>query len=290
MYRASFLELGNALESTRTAVVLAVAETLNTATSEVIAHYNFEPAEVAKLLLQTHPAQSYHFSDTEGRLYERIIAESCEYIVDIASQLPQFNERTLAEILKREGQLITIAEKILQEVARMRAELDPQVEAARFELEYRRAVVRRLDELELFGSGMSITGRRYSLSLAYVTLSLEERERYIHPLKYRGTDVFPFDKEVSTETVRRISSVNEVLSDARAVLIRGDAASGKTTLMQWIAVQSASQAFQQSLSAWNATIPFYIRLRQHVPLDSSTPPVWPAPDAFPGLTAPAIAG
>jgi len=122
-------------ESTRTAVALAVAQTLNTATSEVIAQHNFEPAEVAKLLLLNHPAQSYHFSDTEGRLYERIISESCEYVVDIASQLPQFTERTLAEILKREGQLITIAEKILQEVARMRAELNPEVEAARFELE-----------------------------------------------------------------------------------------------------------------------------------------------------------
>jgi len=132
-------------ENERMAVAEAVADTLNAATSEVIAQQNFEPAEVARQLLLAHPARSYFFSEAEGHLYERIIKESCQYIVDIASQLPHFTERTLAEILQREGQLITIAEKILEEVARMRAELDPQLESARFEVDYRRAVVRDLE-------------------------------------------------------------------------------------------------------------------------------------------------
>jgi len=60
-------------ESSRTAVALAVADTLNAAASEVIARRNFEPREVAKLLLQDHPASSYHFSEAEERLYERTI-------------------------------------------------------------------------------------------------------------------------------------------------------------------------------------------------------------------------
>ncbi len=237
-------------------------------------------------------AQSvYFFSEAEGHLYERIIKESCQYIVDIASQLPHFTERTLAEILQREGQLITIAEKILEEVARMRAELDPQLESARFEVDYRRAVVRHLDELELFGSGMSITRRKYSLSLAYVTLSLEQKERTTHQPKERGMrEHFSIESEASETTVRRVTSVNELLVDARAVLIRGEAGSGKTTLLQWIAVQSASKSFPQPLHAWNETIPFYIRLREYVPADTSTLPVWPAPEAFPGSIASAIVG
>jgi len=278
-------------ENERMAVAEAVADTLNAATSEVIAQQNFEPAEVARQLLLAHPARSYFFSEAEGHLYERIIKESCQYIVDIASQLPHFTERTLAEILQREGQLITIAEKILEEVARMRAELDPQLESARFEVDYRRAVVRHLDELELFGSGMSITRRKYSLSLAYVTLSLEQKERTTHQPKERGMrEHFSIESEASETTVRRVTSVNELLVDARAVLIRGEAGSGKTTLLQWIAVQSASKSFPQSLHAWNETIPFYIRLREYVPADTSTLPVWPAPEAFPGSIASAIVG
>src|SRR5947209_4200329 len=77
-------------EQSRTAVAMAVAETLNTATSELLARKDLEPVEIARQLLKDHPASSYLFSDTEGRLYEQIVGESCQYIVDIASQLPHF--------------------------------------------------------------------------------------------------------------------------------------------------------------------------------------------------------
>ncbi|HEU5229140.1 MAG TPA: NACHT domain-containing protein, partial [Ktedonobacteraceae bacterium] len=258
-------------EETRTAIALAAAETLNAATSEVLARRNLQPIEVARYLLNAYPPASYHFSDAEGRLYERIISEACTYIIDIASQLPQFTERTLAEVLKREGQLIAIAEKILQEVARMRAALDPELEAAQFELDYRRAVIRHLDELELFGSGMSMTSRKYSLSLAYVSLSLEQTVEYTDPhFDERAAMLFHTEKEErGPRTIRQVMSIDELLPDAQLLLIRGEAGSGKTTLLQWIAVQSAAQSFSPQLQAWNGTIPFYIRLRQHTHTDAS---------------------
>lgn len=55
-------------EQSRTAVAMAAAETLNTATSELLARHDLEPIEIARQLLTDHPARSYHFSDTEGRL------------------------------------------------------------------------------------------------------------------------------------------------------------------------------------------------------------------------------
>ena len=45
--------------------------------------------------------------------------------------------------------------------------------AARFEEDYRRAVIRKLDELELFGVDAPATSRRHRLSIAYITLSVE---------------------------------------------------------------------------------------------------------------------
>ncbi len=162
-------------EGSQTAIALAVAHTLNKATSSLLARHDLEPAEIADQLLREHPARSYHFSDVETHLYELIVNESCQYIVDIASQLPHFTERTLAEVLMRERHLVDIAERTVQEVAHLRAQLNPQVEVARFELDYRRAVLRKLDELELFGSSMSVTARKYSLSLAYVALSLDHQ-------------------------------------------------------------------------------------------------------------------
>ncbi len=278
-------------EATRTAIALAVTETLNTATSELLARHDLEPVEIASQLLKDHPARSYHFSDSEGRLYEQIIGESCQYIVEIASQLPHFTERTLAEVLTRERHLVEIAEHTVQEVARLRAQLNPQVEAARFELDYRRTVIRKLDELELFGSGMSVTARKYSLSVAYVALSLEQQ--VLKPpsaREWRGAHLFENDPDGRPQMVRTISGLSTVLAESPYLLLRGDAGSGKTTLMQWIAVQSASQCFPQELTSWNGTVPFFIRLRQHVPLNSESEPSWPAPEAFPALVAPAIAG
>ena len=275
-------------EESRTAVALAVADTLNTATSELLARHDLEPVEIARELLKDHPARSYHFSDTESRLYEQIVSESCQYIVDIASQLPHFTERTLAEVLTRERHLVEIAERTVQEVMRLRAELNPQVEAARFEMDYRRTVIRKLDELELFGSGMSVTARKYSLSLAYVELSLEQLVLKPQVGVYRPG---AFDlTESKPQVVQTITGLSTVLVESPYLLLRGDAGSGKTTLMQWIAVQAASQCFPQELASWNGTVPFFIRLRQHIHGEGESEPIWPAPEDFPGLVAPAIAG
>ncbi|HWS83193.1 MAG TPA: NACHT domain-containing protein [Ktedonobacteraceae bacterium] len=166
-------------EGSRTAVALAVAETLNTISGEAMVQLNLDPSRLATYLLDKHPATGYHFNETETLLYQRIISESCAYIVDIASQLPTFNKDTSVEILKREGQILGIANEILQEVSWMRKQLNPQEkdaqEAAHFELEYRRAVLRNLDTLQLFGTDVTVSSRRHRLSVAYVMLSVERK-------------------------------------------------------------------------------------------------------------------
>src|SRR6266568_2999389 len=59
-------------EGSRTAIALAVADTLNTATSALLVRNDLEPVEIAHQLLIDHPARSYHFSEIEGHLYEQI--------------------------------------------------------------------------------------------------------------------------------------------------------------------------------------------------------------------------
>ncbi len=281
-------------EGARTAVALEVGETLNRITSEMVVKRDLEPTAIARQLLQERSAQDCGFSEGEGMLYERTVKESCMYIVEIAKDLPQFTERTYAEILSREGQLLGIADKILAEVARMRAEQDPTLKGSQFELEYLRTVRLKLDRLELFGSGMSMANRRYSLSLAYITLSVERRVmRELMPFE-RGRKILrsPIDlaesgdeEEKVEEIVRQTEAVDEALKDAQSVLIFGEAGSGKTTLLQWIAVQAATHTLPVSLQAWNTAVPFYIRLRQHVAEAS-----WPMPEAFVKAVAPEIAG
>ncbi|HEX2418240.1 MAG TPA: NACHT domain-containing protein, partial [Micromonosporaceae bacterium] len=57
--------------------------------------------------------------------------------------------------------------------------------------------------------------------------------------------------------------VEDVLASTRRLFVRGQAGLGKTTLLQWIAVQSARQSFPERLADWNDTVPFLVRLRRH---------------------------
>jgi NACHT N-terminal Helical domain 1/NACHT domain/Leucine Rich repeats (2 copies) len=276
---------GDLDEGSREAVARAVAETLSTAniTAEILAQHDLEPSRLARYLLSTYASFTHYFNETERLLYQRVISESCEYIVNIASQLPRFNERTFAEVLKREGQLLSTTEQTLQEIRRMREQINPMAGASHFELEYRRAVGRNMDVVQLFGTDVSAASRRYRLSVAYVTLSVEQRINEHKAAREEKDAHSPTTGGFQQSSSRRIVSVDKALAGVNRLLIRGQAGSGKTTLLQWIAVNSASQTFGGSLGDWNDTLPFYIRLRQYAESDL------PAPEAFLKVTAPAIA-
>lgn len=268
-------------EGSRTSVALAVAETLNMASSAVLAQFNLEPTELEKYLL-THPQGTAYFNDIENNLYRSIISESCAYIVDIASQLPTFTESTFREILKRENYLLEIAKQTLEEMFRLREQADPMVGVPQFELKYRRAVVSKLDELRLFGVNIPLTSRRHRLSVAYVTLSVKQQSM-LDTSANKSTLKMASPVEYEAEIDEEIVSVEAALSESRYLLIRGAAGSGKTTLLQWIAVNSALQSFKEPLMKWNSTIPFYISLR------SCSEISLPGPEDFPKFISTAIA-
>ena len=47
-------------------------------------------------------------------------------------------------------------------------------------------------------------------------------------------------------------------------MIFGRAGSGKTTVLQWIAVRAARSDFEGALTQLNGYIPFFVRLREYV--------------------------
>src|SRR6266567_122199 len=277
-------------EGSRSAVLLTATETINKSklSSEIIAEYNLDPMALAKYVLETYPEATRVFNENEGAFYRRIIEEACIYIVDIAPQLPSFSEQSFAEILKRESLLLDKVNQVLREISRLQEHLDPSVEVERFEIEYRLAVARNLDVLQLIGSDVSPVNRRYRLSVAYVALEVEQRSllpsetlfpseaRY--PTPDMTTQVSDNDELISSE----ILTVDRALASSQRLLIHGTAGSGKTTLLQWIAVRSATRSFEGSLSAWNNTLPFYIALRSTVQSEL------PRPEEFPRLVSPII--
>lgn len=274
-------EGANLDEGAIAAVCSAVAKALSTGPVDLrlLFSVDLEPTRLAAHFKILAPREISHFSQDELDLFERVLSEASQYIVDIAAQLPAFTERTIAEVLKREGKLLDIASQLIDEVQRMRAgsmHANLELSAANFEIEYRRAVVRRLDELELFGADLSRASRRHRLSVAYITLSVAALG------EAKGEDALGPESQgdygVATTTI------DEALCGASHLLIKGTAGSGKTTLLQWIAVRAASQTFSEPLTELNERVPFFIRLRQY----SET--AFPSPEEFTRRLAPSITG
>lgn len=273
-------------ESSCEAVAWQVAQTLNETPldAELLAQRHLEPSKVAKYLLEARPEAMRDFSRAEEALYRRVMTELASAMVDIASQLPNFSERTFGEVLKRQDKLLAVVEGVLAEMRHIREQsqrANPEQAAAIFEERYRSAIVRQLDEVELFGVDLPRASRRHPLSVAYVTLSVTQTVSLgRHPMMFLRTL-----NNVDEPIERRVTlAVDEALARSRRWLILGAAGSGKTTLLKWMAVRSALGEFKEQLSHWNGYIPFFIRLRQF------TQGKWPTPEEFPRLVAPAIAG
>ncbi len=245
--------------------------------AELIVQQNLDPATLTQHILNSRPEAIESYSPGEVWLYQRVIARSASYVVDIASDLPRFTERSIAEILSRQRYLMDIAERVLDEfrTVRTQEQREPDDSVARFEMDYREAVIRNLDKIEWFGVDVGAHVRRQRVTVAYVSLSVQDDSGVMSPSNSGDLDVGEDDDFVGP--------VEDVLSRSKRLLIRGDAGSGKTTLLRWIAVRSAGATFREQLETLNGTVPFHIPLRQFVDTEL------PQPEEFPGVVAPSIA-
>lgn len=272
------LEAAGMAEDRRQLVADAAGRTVKTAevSAELLARRNLGPADLTDFFLEAaageggNPCEGFTAAETD--LYGRILSQSAQYIVDIGSQMPQFTERTFAEVLRREEHLIGLAQQIFAEVEKIRAGLETgDVAAARFEEDYRRAVIRRLDELELFGVDLSGSAKRYRLSVAYVTLLVERSG----PAEQSDDDESDYSE---------LLPVDRALATSPRLLIRGQAGSGKTTLLRWVAVGAAARKFKGHLQPFNGWTPLMVRLREFAHAEL------PKPEDLIERIAPNIAG
>jgi len=111
-------------EDDKVDVALAVKSTLDNITGEILTQNYLSPSNLTRALLTAYPSTKYTFDELKSTLYRHVVSELCEYVVDIASQLPVItNEQTFVDILKRETQILARAERLLQETQREREQL-----------------------------------------------------------------------------------------------------------------------------------------------------------------------
>ncbi|WP_329287866.1 NACHT domain-containing protein [Streptomyces sp. NBC_01455] len=130
---------------------------------------------------------------------------------------------------------------------------DEEIIDQAFEERYAQAIRAEHGKIRIFGLDLSrSTGRGLDLDTAY--LSLEA-----------------IANDVNHQDVPQQTRIDTLLGRKQRILLRGQAGSGKSTLIQWIATKSISGALDGDLSALNGRIPFVLRLRAMFRLDKLRP-------------------
>ncbi|MFG2619968.1 NACHT domain-containing protein [Streptomyces sp. NPDC048507] len=211
------------------------------------------------VLAHTPPAG---LSDAAQALYRELVAQSCAHAVEHMTSLPAFAPRAGVELLRRSGALA----RAVHELGEAR---DGAAHA--FEERYARYIAGAHGRLQLFGITLSRSPQEWPLDVAYIGLTVS------------GEQLLP-GNPASHRTVRR---ADEALASAERTLLRGPAGSGKSTLVQWLAVNAARRSFTGGLAPWNTCVPFVLRLRSFTTTERLPLPAEFLPESGVPLTAPA---
>lgn len=129
---------------------------------------------------------------------------------------------------------------------------------AEFEQRYRSYIADVHGELSIFGLNFSLPeNAQWPLDSAYISLELVRREEeWVEP-GHRD----PVGGDLGSPAMDERARVEVALHGRRRVLLRGLAGSGKTTLMQWLAVNAARDSFDDRLTHLRGRVPFMLPMR-----------------------------
>ncbi|MFF0004397.1 NACHT domain-containing protein [Streptomyces tibetensis] len=181
---------------------------------------------------------------------------ACLNILEFFTRRSTFIARTLVEQTRSQEELIAKVDELLTRTPR------PHARDASFERRYLRFVAERHNHITIYGIDLRDSPDRWPLEVAYLSLEAAGAEQGGLPEAPPGESA-----AASGATVRL--PAEEALSSHDRVMLRGDAGSGKTTLVQWLAVTATRDT---------ARIPFVLPLRTLIRVGAL-----PAPCAF--LTA-----
>ncbi|MFD9475866.1 NACHT domain-containing protein [Streptomyces nojiriensis] len=232
---------------------------------------DLDPTALAAAL----PGPPAGLSPAAEALYGRLVRLCCAHAVEYVTTLPGFGARADVELVGRTG-------KLARSLDDLRAQLGPPATSAAhaFESRYASFVVQRHGRLRLYGLTFGRTRQEWPLDLAYISLAMAG-SRSGEPIP-EETGLSGPGRDTSVKTEQALSGVDRLL-------LRGNAGSGKSTLVQWLAVNAARRSFGPELRSWNTLVPFVLRMRsfssaEHLPrpeeflqaaeVPLSAPPGW----------------
>ncbi|MCX4411191.1 NACHT domain-containing protein [Streptomyces sp. NBC_01764] len=191
-------------------------------------------------------------------LYERLVDDACVHILNFFTQRSQFvarghveQTRLLAEVIAKIDELIA------------RSPL-PGARDAEFEERYFAYITTKHSKLTIYGIDLLDTPRKWPIDATYLSLKVMEPqlETFVAQshLASHGVSVGSLSHDSATGP----HSADRVLAGHERVLLRGVAGSGKTTLVQWLALSAARQDLADPtdpMAYLDDRVPFVLPLR-----------------------------
>ncbi|MCX4780200.1 NACHT domain-containing protein [Streptomyces sp. NBC_01264] len=180
--------------------------------------------------------------------HDRLLETTCLHILHFFTTRSTYIPAALVEQARRQAELIAKIDVLLARIPRQDAR------DTEFERKYLAYLATRHNTLTIFGLDLAPGSARWPLDLAYVSLEATPR-----PRRAGGGDSGPIpaapipaqDPSHGPAPVR----TEDVLASETRVLLRGEAGSGKTTLIQWLAVSTARNEPE------GGSVPFVLPLR-----------------------------
>lgn len=202
-----------------------------------------------------------HLDATPGEdaLYHRVLEAACLHILHFFTQRSPFVARTLVDQSRRLGDLVRLVDVL---VARLPSQ---SAQDAAFEQQYARYIANRHRTLTIHGIDLQQAGDpraefggEWPLETAYLSLEAAPAGRTGSPLPGDATGA----AGTSAAAWADPQPVEQALAGQQRVLLRGLAGSGKTTLVQWLAVMTARQSeLTGQLVHLMGRVPFVLPLR-----------------------------
>ncbi len=235
------------------------------------------PQDYARRLRSAVPGADRELSSEAAWFHDSLLVTICLHFLHLLIlRSPELAER-LPERSHRIGQLVD-----LNDVEALRGRPQPSRQDAEFEARYLRHVADQYSRVTIYGIDLPNpnTPDNWSLDATYLSLaaefSSESRSGATPTANPAGeTQTGPASQGSSSTRVvatppdetapapaEPVMTADRALAGHERVLLRGIAGSGKTTLIQWLAVSTARAALPEELQTLRGRIPFVLPVRR----------------------------
>ncbi|MER7176414.1 NACHT domain-containing protein [Streptomyces mesophilus] len=204
-----------------------------------------------------------YLSQAAEDLYTRLLDSACLHILHFFTQRSPFVARTLVEHSRQLRDLIERTDVLIERLGSQSAA------DAGFEEQYAAHIAKKHSSLTIFGVDLT-ESRQWPLDTAYLSLKTASAPVYTE----MDANEFLMNDDWAPPTVRSVTQpAEQALSGHTRILLRGHAGSGKTTLVQWLAVTTARQdRLTGELAHLIGRVPFVLPLRTLTRKGADLPP------------------